>query len=72
MTFVEHGFYLVDDLNSLKPCGNEKWVKQGLLKEELIVPLSVNERMLSTAICGEGAFIGQNIMLAMQAMGLGG
>lgn len=72
MTFVEHGFYLVDDLNGLKPCGNEKWVKKGLLREDLIVPMSVNERMLSTAICGEGAFIGQNIMLAMQAMGLGG
>lgn len=62
------GFYFVDDLNGGRPCGNERWVKEGLLKEMLRTPISV----LGNVNILEAGFVMQNISLTTQAMGLGG
>lgn len=62
------GFYFVDDVNGGVPCGNERWVKEGVLSEMLRTPISV----LGNVSILEGGFVMQNIALTIQAMGLGG
>jgi hypothetical protein len=67
-----NGNVLVDDLAG-RPAGNlERFVRSGLLQESKRVPLSVLQQMAYEANVAELAFIGHNIMLTMQAMGLGG
>ena len=71
MLQADLGQYLVDDRNGMKPCINERWIREGWVNTP--VPLTMFETSLSLAITGaESAFIGHNIMLALQAMGLGG
>ncbi len=71
MTFVDFGQYLIDDLHGNRPLIDEKWIREGYV--DLPVPISVLEPALFSMISGaEGAFIGQNMMLMAQAMGLGG
>jgi hypothetical protein len=71
MLQADLGQYLIDDLHGMKPCINEKWIREGWV--DTPVPLSMFEPNLALAIAGaEGAFIGHNIMLAQQALGLGG
>ncbi len=71
MTFVDFGQYLIDDLHGNRPLIDEKWIREGYV--DVPVPISVLEPALYSMISGaEGAFIGQNIMLMAQAMGLGG
>lgn len=66
------GSMLVDDLAG-RPVGNlEPFVRSGLLDEDKRVPLSLLHQMAYEANVAELAFIGHNIVLTMQAMGLGG
>ncbi len=66
------GYFLVDDRNGMRPCGNRKWVDSGFLSKRKVMTLSRLEKMLSDGMLAEAAFMGQLMALAMQAMGLGG
>ncbi len=71
MLQADLGQYLVDDRNGMRPCISERWIREGWV--DTPVPLTMFETSLSLAITGaESAFIGHNIMLTLQAMGLGG
>lgn len=67
-----NGNVLVDDVAG-RPAGDlSRFVRSGLLQEGKRVPLSVLQQMAYEANVAELAFIGHNIVLTMQAMGLGG
>lgn len=66
------GYFLVDDRNGMKPCGNEKWAESGLLSKKKVMTLSRLEKLLADGMLAEGAFMGQLMTLAMQATGIGG
>lgn len=66
------GYYIVDDRNGMKPCGNAKYVESGLLNKKKVMTLSRLEKMLSDGMLAEGAFMGQLMALTLQAIGLGG
>jgi len=71
MLSADLGQYLVDDLHGMKSTIDERWIKEGWV--DTPIPLTMFEHSLSLAIGGaEGAFIGHNILLAEQALGLGG
>ena len=66
-------YYIVDDRNGMRPCGNQKWVDSGFLsKTQGDAALAAREDALGTACSPRGAFMGQLMALAMQAAGLGG
>jgi hypothetical protein len=66
--WADGGAFLVDDLNGNRPAGTERWVKEGLLDANRPLPLSTTNFGQEV----EPAFILHNIVLAEQAMGLGG
>lgn len=66
--WADGGAFFIDDLNGGVPAGCERWVAEGLLNPERMLPLSQSDMGQSV----EPAFILQNIALAEQAMGLGG
>ncbi|SDE62813.1 hypothetical protein [Ruegeria marina] len=66
------GYYIVDDRNGMRPCGNQKWVDNGLLNKRKVMTLSRLEKLLSDGMLAEGAFMGQLMALTLQATGLGG
>lgn len=66
------GYYVVDERYGMRPAGTEKWVKNGFLNKNKILPLGRLEKIIVSWLCAEGAFMGQLIVLAMTAMGLGG
>jgi hypothetical protein len=67
-----NGNVLVDDAAG-RPAGDlARFIRSGLLQEGKRVPLSVLQQMAYEANIAELAFIGHNIVLTMQAMGLGG
>lgn len=69
---IRHGVMIVDDENG-RPAGDlEPFVRSGLLDEERQLPLSELLADVHESLCLELAFIGHNIVLAMQALGLGG
>lgn len=69
---VGNGTVIMDDQEK-RPAGNlEPFIRSGLLQSEKRVPLSVFQQMAYEANCSELAFMGHNIVLTMQAMGLGG
>ena len=70
--FLSNGYLIVDD-EAKRPAGDpERFLRSGLLNEEKKFPLSVLVASMYEANCAELAFMGHNIVLAMQAMGLGG
>jgi hypothetical protein len=70
--FVANGYLIADD-QAGRPAGElEPFVRSGLLNDEKVFPLSFLENAVYTTNCSEVSFIGHNIVLAMQAMGLGG
>ncbi len=69
---ADGGYFIVDDRNGMKPCGNQKYVDSGFLSRKKVMPLSRLEKMLSDGMLAEGAFMSQLIALAMQATGIGG
>jgi hypothetical protein len=70
MLMADLGSYVVDDRNGYVPCGNERWVQDGHVDNP--VPLSYLEHGIMSATGVEAGFIDHNMMLACQAMGLGG
>lgn len=70
MLQADHAQYLVDDRNGMRPCISPKWLNEGYVNTP--VPLSMFDNSLLSAVGAEAAFIVHNIMLAEQAMGLGG
>ena len=71
MLSADFGQYIVDDRNGNRPTISEKWIKEGWV--DTPVPLTMIETSMMASIAGaEGAFIGHNMTLAFQAMGLGG
>ena len=66
------GYFIVDDRNGMRPCGNGKWADSGFLSRKKVIPLSRLEKIISDGMLAEAAFMGQLMTLAMQAMGLGG
>jgi hypothetical protein len=69
---IGNGTVVMDD-RAGRPAGDlEPFLASGLLDDRKRVPLSVLQQMAYEANCSELAFMGHNITLAMQAMGLGG
>jgi hypothetical protein len=69
---LANGNVLVDDVAG-RPAGDPaRFIRSGLLQEDKRVPLSVLQQMAYEANVAELAFIGHNIVLILQAMGLGG
>ncbi|MFW6090650.1 MAG: hypothetical protein ACODAF_02170 [Actinomycetota bacterium] len=69
---IANGNVLMDDADG-RPAGDlEPFIASGLLDDTKRVPLSVLQQMCYEGNCAELAFMSHNIVLAMQAMGLGG
>ncbi len=69
---VRHGVMVIDHETG-EPAGNlEPFVRSGLLEREKRLPLSELQSDVHECVCLELAFMGHNIVLVMQAMGLGG
>jgi hypothetical protein len=69
---IGNGNVIVDD-EAGRPAGElQPFIRSGLLNAEKRVPLSVFLQMAYEANTAELAFMGHNIVLAMQAVGLGG
>lgn len=69
---IGNGNVIVDD-EAGRPAGEiQPFIRSGLLNAEKRVPLSVFLQMAYEANTSELAFMGHNIVLAMQAVGLGG
>ncbi len=60
---------IVDDRNFYLPAGVKKWMRNGFLNESLKIPLGVLGPMRTQI---EADLLLQNLMLVIQAMGLGG
>ncbi|MCL3861110.1 hypothetical protein [Actinotalea sp. K2] len=69
---VANGNVLFDDVAG-RPAGDlSPFVRSGLLQEDKRVPMTVLQQMAYEANVSELAFMGHNMVLTMQAMGLGG
>jgi hypothetical protein len=69
---ISNGNVVMDDAEG-RPAGNlEPFIRSGLLDGAKRVPMSVLQQMAYEANVTELAFMGHNMVLAMQAMGLGG
>lgn len=64
-------FAVVDELAGGAPCGLERWTASGRLGAVELSLIDLELRVLTT-LNVEGAFICQNMGLALQALGLGG
>src|SRR5262249_60194595 len=69
---VGGGMNIVDDRHGSRPAGTERWLKDGFLDADRILPLSVVERQACYYVFSEPAAICQNMFLATEALGLGG
>ncbi len=63
---------IVDDRHGFRPAGTERWLKDGFLDAERVLPLSILERQACYYVFSEPAAICQNMFLATEALGLGG
>lgn len=69
---IGNGNVLMDDQRG-RPAGNlEPFIRSGLLDGNKRMPLSVLRQSAYEANCSELAFMGHNMVLTLQAMGLGG
>ena len=64
-------FNVVDELSGGRTCGLDRWVNSGRLGAVELSLMDLELRVLTT-LNVEGAFICQNMNLAVQALGLGG
>lgn len=70
--FISNGYVIMDD-EEKRPAGDlSPFIRSGLLDQDKVFPLSVLEQSAYEANCAELAFMGHNIVLTMQGMGLGG
>jgi hypothetical protein len=70
--FLANGYVIKDDLAKRHAGDLAPFIRSGLLDDGKAFPLSVLELSTYEASCMELAFMGHNIVLAQQAMGLGG
>ena len=69
---MSNGNVIIDD-EVKKPAGNlQRFISSGLLNDKKRVPLSVLHQMVYESNCTEVAFMAHNMVLTLQAMGLGG
>jgi hypothetical protein len=66
------GMNIVDDRFDCRPAGTDKWLDNGFLDRDHILPLSHLERQACYFMFSEPAIICQNMFLATEAIGLGG
>ncbi len=67
-----NGNVIMDDAAG-RPAGDlEPFIRSGLLNGEKRMPLSVLQQVSYESNCSEAAFMAHNMVLTMQAMGLGG
>src|SRR5579871_2673393 len=66
------GMNIVDDRHGGRPAGTERWLRDGFLDAEQVLPLSILERQACYYVFSEPAAICQNMYLATEALGLGG
>jgi hypothetical protein len=66
------GMNIVDDRHGYRPAGTERWLKDGFLDAERMLPLSIVERQACYYVFSEPAAICQNMFLATESLGLGG
>jgi len=66
------GMNIVDDRHGFRPAGTERWLKDGFLNVERVLPLSILERQACYYVFSEPAAICHNMFLATEALGLGG
>jgi hypothetical protein len=66
------GMNIVDDRHRCRPAGTERWLRDGFLDAERVLPLSIVERQACYYVFSEPAAICQNMFLATEALGLGG
>src|ERR1700730_6863951 len=69
---ADGGMNIVDDRHGCRPAGTERWLKDGFLDAERMLPLSIVERQGCYYVFSEPAAICQNMFLATEALGLGG
>ncbi len=60
---------IVDDRNFYRPAGTQRWLRSGFLNREIKIPLGT---MGMFRVGWEAGLLLQNLMLTLQAMGLGG
>ena len=68
----DHRFNFVDELHGMRYPGTEQWVKNGFLDEGKRMPLIEAELRFANGYIAEQAFMGQNMVLTLQTLGLGG
>ncbi|MGH7807675.1 MAG: hypothetical protein ACRENT_06235, partial [Thermodesulfobacteriota bacterium] len=68
----DHRFNFVDELHGMRPPGTAGWIKKGMIDEGKRMPLIEAELRFANGFIAEQAFMGQNMALALQALGLGG
>jgi len=68
----DHRFNFVDELHGLRLPGTTGWVKKGFVDEKKKMPLIEAEIRFANGYIAEQAFMGQNMALALQTLGLGG
>ena len=69
---LANGNVIVDDMAG-RPAGDlEPFVRRGLLQADKRVPLSILQQISYESNCTEAAFMAHNMVLTMQAIGLGG
>ena len=69
---IANGGFIMDD-QAKRPAGDlAPFVRSGLLDETKVTPLSFLQLMAYEANCAELAFMGHNMVLALQGIGLGG
>jgi hypothetical protein len=70
--FLANGYVIRDDMAKRTAGDLARFTRSGMLHEDKVFPLSVLELSAYEANTMELAIIGHNIVLALQAMGLGG
>lgn len=68
----DHRFNFVDELHGMRPPGTKGWLEKGFLDESKRMPLIEAELRFANGYIAEQAFMGQNMVLALQTLGLGG
>ena len=68
----DHRFNFVDELHRLRPPGTAQWLEKGFLDKSKRMPLVEAELRFANGYIAEQAFMGQNMVLTLQTLGLGG
>ena len=70
--FIANGYVIMDDQAKRQAGTLDPFIRSGLLEKGKVFPLTMLEQAAYEANCAELSFMGHNIVLALQAMGLGG